>query len=109
LGSLLVIALESQDMPFLRRLIEELHADIDRAGEGNATALGWAAMLNYYEAVDYLLAIPGRTLGTLPPFGGWDQTGNLSTGMWTYLEQKAPELLADVQKPRTFRRLSSDE
>jgi hypothetical protein len=90
-------------------LIEELHADINRAGDGEATALGWAAILNYYEAVDYLLAIPGRTLGTLPPSRGRRQTGSLSTEMWTYLEQKAPELLADVQKPRTFRRRSSDE
>jgi ankyrin repeat protein len=109
LGSLLVVALENQDMPFLRRLVEELHADINLIGPDGVTALGCAVMLKYYEAVDYLLAIPGRTLGKLPAFGAWEPAGRLSMEMWTYLEQKAPELLADDKKPRIFPRRPSND
>jgi hypothetical protein len=70
--SLFVILLGSRDIPFLRKFIEELHIDINRAGEGGVTAMGCVAVLKYYEAVGYTPAIPRRTLEKLHTFRGWE-------------------------------------
>jgi hypothetical protein len=126
--SVFIAALEKENIPMMRRLVEEFHFDINgrakdepkqgRPNAGNAEAetkegrvnhvtfLGWALGGRHKEAVKYLLSVPGRKLG-IRSVDEWGHKDLPDFAKMAFTENSALELVEEYDevwtpKPRRY-------